>query len=138
MDCCRAVVVRADPIGTMRSTDPTTNNTCTTPCSRADSSCPVLHAQPSSSGVAAATCSRAGPFGVVVFHTQPFGTVGVGGARTFCAEPEGAMLDAETLSKYLRGVAGWISAGQLRFVLAAMPVYFHSIASAARSHTLPI
>ena len=54
------------------------------------------------------------------------------------AEPEGAMLDAETLSRHLGSVAGWISAGQLWFVCAAMPAYFHRIARTTGSHTLPI
>ena len=100
----------------------------------------MLNAQPSYSSVVAAACSRAGPFvhfGVVVFETQPFGTAGVGGARTFCADPVGAVLDAETFSTYLGSVASWISAGQLRFVLAAMPAYFHRIARTTRSHTFP-
>ena len=73
-----------------------------------------------------------------MFHTQPFGTVGVGGARTFCAEPVGAVLLAETLSTNLLGVAGWIRAGQLRFVLPAVSAYFYRIACTARSHTLSI
>ena len=64
---CRAIVERADPVGVMRFADSTSNNTCTTPCSRADTSCTVLHAQPSPASIAAAACSRAGPFGVVVF-----------------------------------------------------------------------
>ena len=100
----------------------------------------MLNAQPSYSSVVAAACSRADPFvhfGVVVFETHPFGTVGVGGARTLCAETVGAMLEADKSPKNLRSVAGWISAGQLRFVRAAMPAYLHRIASTARPHTLP-
>ena len=122
----------------MRSTHPTTNNTCVTTYSRADFLCTVRHAQPSCSSVAAAPCSNAGLFGVVVFQTQPFGTACIGGARTLCAVPEGAVPEAEKLATNLWGVAGWISAGQLRLVLAAMPAYFHRIAKTTRSHTLAI
>ena len=76
-------------------------------------------------------CCRASSF-------FPPGSVGVGDARVRCAVSKGTMLDTDKVAKDLRGVAGWISAGQLRFVLTAMPAYFHRIAGAARSNTFTI
>ena len=57
-------------------------------------------------------------------------------ARVHCADPEGTMLHADKLSKYLRSVATRSSAGQLHAVLVAMPTSFICVAGATCFHTL--
>ena len=86
---------------------------------------------------AAAAFSGASHCLAVVLCTFPPGSDGVGNARVRCAVPKGTMLDTDKVAKDLRGVAGWISAGQLHCVLAAQATSFYSIGAAIAFQTLP-
>ena len=85
----------------------------------------------------ATTVSRALWCLAVVLSTFPPCSVGVGDARVRCAVPKGTMLDADKVAKDLRGIAGWISAGQFYCVLAAQATSFYRIRAAIAFQTLP-
>ena len=63
---------------------------------------------------------------------------GVVDARVQGAVSIGAVLDADKPAEDLRGLAVWIGAGQLRFVLEALPPSFNSKVGAALSNALAI
>ena len=96
----------------------------------------MLAAKPSCYCDVAAAFDRARYCPAVVHRALPSYTDGVVDARVQGAVSIGAVLDADKLAEDLRGLAVWIGAGQLRFVLEALPPSFYSKVGAALSNAL--
>ena len=93
-------------------------------------------AKPSCFSDAAAAFHRARHCPAVVFPALPSHRDGVGDARVQGAVSIGAVLDADKLAEDLRGLAVWISAGQLHRVLEAQATFLHRGGGATFSKTL--
>ena len=103
---------------------------------RAGSISAMFGAKPASFSGGAAAFHRARHRLAVVLRALPSNRDGVGDARVQGAVSIGAVLDADKLAEDLRGLAVWISAGQLHRVLEAQATFLHRGGGATFSKTL--